>query len=406
MMSRAALLGLTLTLAGLGTWQSDHSAHAQAAPYQTAAEAEDALRQARSALSASRARGERLEVEARKATVVADRTATTAAAVAARIQQSESEIQLAQARVTDIDHQRGVLRMAMAARQEPVVRLTAALQLISRRPLVFSLMRAESLRDTVYLRAVLETMVPQVRRSTAGLRLQIQRGRQLQSRARAAELQLRASEVGLLARRQELAGIESRQRIESRSARGSASREGDRVLGLAEETRDLAELLARLSKEGSLRARLEALPGPVARPSRPGAMLALESTSEPVSPQVPISWILPVTGRVVIGFGATTSSGSAQGITFAPGALAQVIAPAAGRIAFAGPYRGYGRIVIVEHDRGWSSLITNIGRLDVEVGARVVQGSPIGLAGAGRATLTIELRKDGMAVNPLSMLTG
>jgi hypothetical protein len=62
-------------------------------------------------------------------------------------------------------------------------------------------MRAESLRDTIYLRAVLETMVPQVRRSTAGLRSQILRGRQLQEQARAAQTQLRASEVGLLERR-------------------------------------------------------------------------------------------------------------------------------------------------------------------------------------------------------------
>jgi septal ring factor EnvC (AmiA/AmiB activator) len=278
--------------------------------------------------------------------------------------------------------------------------------MISRRPLVFSLMRAESLRDTVYLRAVLETMVPQVRRSTSGLRSQIMRGRQLQDRAREAQAQLRESEVGLLARRQELAGIESRQRIESRSARGSASREGDRVIGLAEETRDLTSLMARLREDASLRARLAVLPGPVARPSRPGAMLALESTIEPSIGPVAFSWILPVSGRVVTGFGAASGGSNAQGITFAPSSAAQVIAPAAGRIAFASAYRGYGRVVIIEHDGGWSSLITNMGRLDVEVGARVVQGSPLGLAGVGRPIMSVELRKDGVAVNPLSLLPG
>ncbi len=405
-MSRAALPVLTLLFVGLATWQTLISAHAQGASYQNAGEASAALQQARSALSEARARGERLEAEARRATAVVDRTANTLAAVAARIQQSEAEIQLAQARVSDIDRRRGALRMAMAARQEPVVRLTAALQMISRRPLVFSLMRAESLRDTVYLRAVLETMVPQVHRSTARLRSQIQRARKLQDQELAAQVHLRASEAGLLARRHELAGIESRQRIESRSARGSASREGDRVLGLAEDTRDLSELLTRLREEGNLRARLEALPGPLAKPSRPGAMLALESKLETSNQLGPFSWILPVSGRVVTGFGTTSNGGSAQGITLAPAALAQVIAPASGRIAFAGPYRGYGRIVIIEHNGGWSSLITNIGRLEVEVGARVVQGSPLGFATAVRAKLTVELRKDGSAVNPLSMLTG
>jgi septal ring factor EnvC (AmiA/AmiB activator) len=406
MMLRPCLLGLGPVLAGLVFWLALLPALAQDAPYQSAAEAVDALRQTERALIESRARGDRLEAEARRASAAADRTASAAAAVAARIQQSEAEIQLAQVRVAEIDRQRKELRSAIAARQEPVVRLTAALEMISRRPLVFSLMRAESLRDTVYLRAVLETMVPQVRRSTSGLRSQIMRGRQLQDRAREAQAQLRESEVGLLARRQELAGIESRQRIESRSARGSASREGDRVIGLAEETRDLTSLMARLREDASLRARLAVLPGPVARPSRPGAMLALESTIEPSIGPVAFSWILPVSGRVVTGFGAASGGSNAQGITFAPSSAAQVIAPAAGRIAFASAYRGYGRVVIIEHDGGWSSLITNMGRLDVEVGARVVQGSPLGLAGVGRPIMSVELRKDGVAVNPLSLLPG
>ena len=46
-------------------------------------------------------------------------------------------------------------------------------------------------------------------------------------------------------------------------------------------------------------------------------------------------------------------------------------------MAFAGDYRGYGRIIIIDHDGGWTSLITNLGRLDVAVAARVVQGSPL-----------------------------
>ena len=111
--------------------------------------------------------------------------------MAARIQQSEAEIQVAQAKIALIDRQREALRLRIAARQEPVVRLTAALQLMARRPLAFSLMRADTLRDTVYLRAVLETMLPEVRQRTAGLRQEIVRGRALQASARLAADQLR-----------------------------------------------------------------------------------------------------------------------------------------------------------------------------------------------------------------------
>jgi septal ring factor EnvC (AmiA/AmiB activator) len=294
--------------------------------------------------------------------------------------------------------------LRIAARQEPVVRLTAAMQLMARRPLVFSLMRADSLRETVYLRAVLETMLPEVQRRTAGLRSEIVRGRQLQDRARHAAATLKASEEALTVRRQQLAAVESRQRIASRSAQGVASREADRALALAEDTRDIAALMERLRADGALRSELAALPGPVPRPERPGSMLVVDEAVPAREPAVGLAWILPVSGRIVTGFGDASAGARAVGVTLAPAAGAQIVAPAAGRVAFAGDYRGYGRIVIIDHNGGWTSLITNLGRLDVAVAARVVQGSPLGLAGPGRPTVTIELRKDGAPVNPLALI--
>lgn len=402
MTSREILLALIPLLLGLAAWQGA----AQEAPYENADQAGEALRRATRALADAQKRGDALEEAARRATAAADRTASEAAAVAARIQQSEAEIALSQARVAAIDRQRAALRLRVAARQEPVVRLTAALQLMARRPLVFSLMRADSLRDTVYLRAVLETMQPEVQRRTAGLRGEIVRGRQLQDRARAAAVQLKASERSLMVRRQQLAALESRQRIASRSAQGIASREADRALALAESTRDIAALMEQLRAEGALRSQLAALPGPVPRPDRPGSMLVVDEAAPPRGPRLGLAWILPVSGRIVAGFGDSEGRTRSMGVTLAPAAGAQIVAPAAGRVVFAGDYRGYGRIIILDHDDGWTSLITNLGRLDVGVAARVVQGSPLGLAGPGRPTVTVELRKDGTPVNPLAFIGG
>jgi len=400
MTARQTLLVLSLALACLAGWQG----FAQNAPFENADQASDALRQATRALANAQKRGDQLEQAARRATAAADRTANEAAAVAARIQQSEAEIALSQVRVAAIDRQRAALRMRIAERQEPVVRLTAALQLMARRPLAFSLMRADSLHDTVYLRAVLETMLPEVHRRTAGLRSEIARGRQLQDNARTAAAQLKASEQAMTLRRQQLAAVESRQRIESRSAEGIASREADRALALAEDTRDIAALMDQLRADGALRSQLAALPGPVPRPERPGSMLVVDEASPGRVPGPGFAWILPVSGRIVTGFGDADGASRSIGVTFAPPANAQVVAPAAGRVAFAGDYRGYGRIIIIDHDGGWTSLITNLGRLDVAVAARVVQGSPLGLAGPGRPTVTVELRKDGTPVNPLAFI--
>jgi len=402
---RRALLwsGLALVLIAGG-------ARALDAPYADRGEAGAALNQATRALADAQARAGRLDRDAAAATEAADRTAREAAAIAARIQQAEAEIGLARVRIALIDRDRQDLRDRIASREEPLVRLTAALQMMARRPLAFSLMRADSLRETVWLRATLETMLPQVAQRTAALRAEIVHGRQLQDQARALAAGLGQSERDLGARQHELVAIESRQRIASRAATGNAGRESDRVLALAEQTRDLGALLAQLDTDDSLAARLAALPGPLPRPADlgtaaavPGHMLLVEpGGSGP--PLLHFSGILPVTGRLLSGFGEMSPTGPQRGIVLAPAGLAQVVAPAGGRVAFAGPYRGYDHIVIIAHDGGWSSLVTGLGRIDVVVGESVVSGAPLGVAEPGHPRVMVELRKDGNPVNPMEFL--
>ena len=86
------------------------------------------------------------------------------------------------------------------------------------------------------------------------------------------------------------------------------------------------------------------------------------------------------------------------------GAGAQVVAPAPGRVAFAGPYPGFGQIVIISHDGGWTSLITGLVQTNVQVGDMLLGGAPLGMAGPGKPVLNLELRKAGQPVNPLDQL--
>jgi len=381
------------------------------APYANRGEAGAALNQATRALADAQARAAKLDQEAASASQAADRTARETAAIAARIQQTEAEIALAHARIAVIDRDRADLRASIAQREQPLVRLTAALQMMSRRPLAFSLMRADSLRETVWLRATLETMLPEVAGRTAALRAEIARGRQLQDQARALAAGLEASQRDLGTRQKDLVAIESRQRIASRAATGDAGREADRALALAEQTRDLGSLVTQLERDDTLGRRLAALPGPLPRPANinaagtlPGHMLMVEQQANNGPPLLRFTGILPVAGRLLSGFGEAGATGPAHGVTLAPAGGAQAVAPAAGRIAFAGPYNGYAHIVIIAHDDGWSSLITGLGRIDVAVGETVVQGAPLGVAEPGHPRVMVELRKDGSPVNPMEFL--
>jgi septal ring factor EnvC (AmiA/AmiB activator) len=263
-----------------------------------------------------------------------------------------------------------------------------------------------SLKEVVYVRAVLDSAVPQIRARTAGLRAELDKGRALEADAARALASLKESETALRQRRTELAALENRQRIASRNARGAALREAERALALAEEARDLDGLVAKLDDVAALRRELAALPGPVLRPADLAAALPSAPAPAPsASAPPPRDLQLPVDGRTLRGFGARRDSGLAStGLELAPVAGAQVVAPARGRVAFAGPYRGFGRIVIIEHEGGWTSLVTGLARVDVAVGDAVIGGSPMGVAGGRETPVTFELRRDGKPINPLQFL--
>ena len=373
------------------------------ATYDNAGDARAALAEARREGAAARQRAEALEAEAAKAGQQADRTAREAAAAAARIQEAQAAIAEREADIRLIDQQREELRARLAQRQLPVVRLTGALQRLSRRPLTLSLLRPGSLQDTVHMRAMLDTMLPEVQRRTAALRGEIDKGKALRDQALAAVQTLKTEQTELGRRRQSLATLETRQRLDLRQTSGTADREAERALALAEAARDLNGLTEQLGQAGELREELAKLAGPVIRPANPqAAQVAVIDPSPSASAIAAPAFQMPVQGRLIAGFGASAPGvARSQGIALAARAGAQAVAPAPGRVAFAGPYRGYGSIIIIDHGNGWTSLVTGLAQVDTVVGRTVVAGSPLGLAGPGRPVVSLELRRDGKPVNPL-----
>lgn len=393
---RLPLLVLALAGAGIAAAQQRYA-------YGDVLQTRRALDEARAQAAAAKVRGERLEAEAARVLEAADRTAQESAALAARIQQAEAEIAGHEAQIGLIGHQRDELRAVLARKQRPLVELTAALQRLSRRPVVFALLRPGSVHDAMHLRAMLATMMPEVQRRTASLRGELARFRLLQQQAQAAADRLKASRAQLAERRSRLAGIETRQRLVARSAAGVADRESENALALAEQARDLTSLVGELGKAAALRDRLAQLPGPVLRPPQPERAQPEQALAPAPLPTIGLPrYILPVDGRLVGGFGDPGSRGIA--IAARPGA--QVVAPGGGRVVFAGPYRGYGKIVIIEHAGGWTSLVTNLFQLGVRVGEVLIAGAPLGSAGPGRPVLTLELRHAGQVVDPLQQLRG
>ena len=356
-----------------------------------------ALAAARREAAEAQRRSQALEEQAKRATGEAARARAEAEALAARIQSAEAEITTAETRLRLIEALRRVQRARLAEKQAPLVRLTAALQTMARRPPALALVQPGSVDEIVHVRSLLASTLPVIRARTAALRAEVERGNDLRRQAETAYAALTASREELRRRRVALARFEENRRARSASLMESALSEGDRALAFGEEARELTDLIGTRAFQDQLRRRLAQLPGPALRPGSPAAPTASGGPT----------YILPVAGRLVVGMGEISDAGvHARGITFATAPQAEVIAPASGRIAYAGRFRGYGEVAIIDHGGGWTSTVTNLGALRVKVGDKVRTRQPLGTAGARDPRVTVELRRNGrpFPIAPLVVL--
>ena len=135
-----------------------------------------------------------------------------------------------------------------------------------------------------------------------------------------------------------------------------------------------------------------------------------ETVSVPLAPfRGALDW--PATGRITGRFGQASDrlGGNAvrNGIEVMVAEDAAVRAVHSGTVSFAGPYPGFGNLVIVEHGGNNYSLYGYLGAITVERGAMVDAGTELGRAGFARAgppSLYFEMRIDGRSVDPLQWL--
>ena len=290
--------------------------------------------------------------ELSEAEAEAGATATAIRLITDRLTANEAEAAAVQARIDGFDRERGTQRAALAGRQQEVLHLLAALQTLSRRPKALLVAQPQSVIDAARISLLLETLTPQLRAKTASLRAVI---------AQSAETRRR-----LAAERTRLGSVEAR----------------------------LARDVARLEAAGhDLAARADSLRELVD---------ALAQRGEP-APR--LSLVMPTAGRLVSRFGSPNGLGvTAQGLSWRTAAGAEVVAPADGRVAFTGPYRTYGRIVIIEHTDGVLSLLAGLEAATVAAGQAVRAGGVVGQMGRSEPTLYLEVRSGGTPVNPLRWL--
>jgi septal ring factor EnvC (AmiA/AmiB activator) len=232
---------------------------------------------------------------------------------------------------------------------------------------------------------------------------------------------------------QELAALASEQDrisalMEARQGRlgeveRNAGAERDRAAELARQAVSLKELIERMERDiaGSKRAAEEAQKATEAQARETRERFAQAAFRDParLAPKIPFSEARgmlpkPVSGHISRQYGASDSyGGTSRGVSISTRPKAVVIAPADGWVAFAGPFRSYGRLLIINAGGGYYLLLAGMDQINVDVGQFVLAGEPVAVMGQASLVspaaggietddpvLYVEFRKDGGSVDP------
>ena len=335
---------------------------------------------------AAEAQVAKLQKAASEAKNEADRIGAQRAAAAEAIAAAEARISAADANARVIAAQIQLRRERLRREQAPAAALLGGLAVMAERPPLLAILDQGSTEEFVRVRLLLDSTLPTIRARTASLRAELDRGRQLQQGAEQARADLVGSRNALATRKREFAELEAKAVKIAEERGGEALGASDLALARGEQAAQLVGEVQRGGQARAIAAELSRLPAPPARPGAPSA-----------SQRAPFGYVLPTTAPVTEGLGAVATNGiRSRGLTFATARGSTIVAPASGTIRFAGPFRSYQAVVIIDHGDGWLSLILNAAS-QLKTGEKVEIGQPLGRA-LGR--ISVELSRNGRHVSP------
>lgn len=358
-----------------------------------------------------------------------------ASITAALIQSAMTEQKLGQdiedigGKLEGLKAQEQKIRASLAARRDVLAEVLGALQRMGLNPPPAILVKPEDALSSVRSAILLGAVVPELRQQTDMLLADLKEQSRVTASIEAERARLTAA-VGEQAAEKKRLGmlLEAKQKLAADTQTALAA-EKQRSATLAAKAGSLKELIASLEADRARKAAdaakaaeqktVDADKGPASAPA-PTELASLPvPESNRLTAAAPFSALqgqiaLPVTGRIKRRFGANDGNGAVMlGDMVATQSGAIVTAPADGNVLYAGPFRSYGQLLILNAGDGYHVVLAGMSRISVASGQSVLAGEPVGAMGEARVASTsaskngnatpelyVEFRKDGKPVDP------
>jgi septal ring factor EnvC (AmiA/AmiB activator) len=340
--------------------------------------------------------------------------------IAAQVRGVETRIGDAEARLRPLDSREQQIRSSLDSRRSEIVEVLAALQRAGRRTPPALLVRPEDALQSLRTAMLLGSVVPELRgraeKLAADLGELVALRKNIATERDALALdrdKLKDDQIRLAAL------VDERQRKQSTIEKDMET-EGARAITLSRQVDSLQGLIAKMEQDLKSAAKAAATASLQGAPAAPNGKPNVGALKDParLSPAIAFAsakglLAFPVNGTRIRDFGGSDGAGGVQkGISLAARAGAQVTTPCDGWVVYAGPFRSYGQLLILNAGGGYHVLIAGMERISVNIGQFVLTGEPVATMGsasqvasilatsASQPVLYVEFRKDGTPIDP------
>jgi murein hydrolase activator len=340
--------------------------------------------------------------------------------IAAQVRGVETSIGDAEARLRPLDTREQEIRGSLDSRRSEIVEVLAALQRAGRRTPPALLVRPEDALQSLRTAMLLGSVVPELRGRAEKLAGDLTELVALRKTIATERDRLAVDRDKLREDQPRLAAlVEERQRQQG-SIEKDLEVEGARAIALSRQVDSLQGLIAKMEQDLKSAAKAAATANLQGAPATLNGKPNLGALRDParMSPAIAFAsakglFAMPVNGAKIREFGASDGAGGVErGISLATRTGAQVTTPCDGWVVYAGPFRSYGQLLILNAGGGYHVLIAGMERISVNIGQFVLTGEPVATMGsksqvasilaanASQPVLYVEFRKDGTPIDP------
>jgi len=381
------------------------------------------LKMLEDAMNASAEAQKRLQAEVEE--IKTDRARLNASLIetAGRVRETEDRIRGLEQRLQTLTASEAAIRRSLDNRRGVIVEVFAALQRMGRRPPPAVLVRPEDMLEAVRASIMLGAVLPELRREVEILASDLAELVRLKEAIATDRSTLNSELASLNGEQQRLTALMAARQSRMAEVERNIGAERDKTAELARQAGTLKELIDRMEAEisGAQKAAEEARRAAEAQEKEAKERFAQAAFRDParLAPKIPFAEAKgllpkPVSGEISLDFGAADGyGGTTRGISITTRPKASVVSPADGWVAFAGPFRSYGRLLIINAGGGYYILLAGMDQISVDVGQFVLAGEPVATMGdsplmsltggaieKNNPVLYVEFRKDGGSIDP------